>query len=159
MKSQTVSIDKRGLALRYSSGFTLVEIMVTVAIVTIMLSIAAFANVNLFTREIARSEESTLVAVLQKARSRAMNNINASKHGVRIVDGSDYYVIYRELPYVDEKSTNEKVWREKKVGVTGLSDVVFDQLSGETTAGTITLVDTAGRTENIIISSNGLIEW
>lgn len=167
MRSQTASTNKNNteLVLKYSNGFTLVEILVTIAISTIILSIGAFANVNLFTKEIARSEESTLVAVLQKARSRAMNNIDGVKHGVRIENGSDYYIIY-EFPYSSSSSTNQKIWREKKIDVQdgdivtgGVGYVVFDQLSGETTAGTITLVDTAGRTENIIISSNGLIDW
>lgn len=157
MRSQTAFTNKK--------GFTLIEILITIGISTIVLSIGAFANVNLFTREIARSEEATLVAVLQKARSRAMNNIDGVKHGVRIENGSDYYTVY-EFPYVSSNPTNQKIWREKKVNIpdgdivsSGVGYVVFDQLSGETTAGTIVLVDTTGRTENIVISSNGLIAW
>lgn len=153
MRSQTVFINK-------NSGFTLVEILVTVAVFGIVLSIGAFANVNLFTREISIQEQTTLVSVLQKARGRAMNNIHSTPHGVHIENGSDYYIIFRGDTYSSSSTTNEKVWREKKVAISGLTDIVFNQLSGNTTnTGTITLVDTAGKTKIVTINANGLIDW
>ncbi len=161
MKSQIAFINKKeGLA----KGFTLVEIIVVVALITIIFAFGAFANVNLFTRQISLSEESALVGVLQKVRSRAMNNIDASRHGVHIEDGSDYYIIYREFPYNAINITNEKFWREKKVVITSSgnisSDVVFEQLSGNTVNdGMITLLDTGGQTKVITIAPNGLIDW
>ncbi len=83
MKSPTVSINRKCV----SAGFTLAEIIMVVALVTAVFAVGAFTNVNMFTRQISMSEESALLGVLQKARSRAMNNIGANTHGVYVKNG------------------------------------------------------------------------
>jgi len=168
MKSRTAFINKKkGL----TKGFTLVEIIVIIALITIVFSVGAFANVNLFTRQISISEESTLVGVLQKARSRAMNNIDASPHGVYVKNGEMCYILFEGNSYTpgpsdfcDPVGNSQFIQREDKVEVNmgGIEEfeIVFKQLSGNTEDdGTISLLDTVGHTEEIVISLNGLINW
>lgn len=140
-------------------GFTLVEILVTLAILVTILAIGAFANINLFRQEQVLKEEMILVSTLQKARSRAMNNVEQTKHGVHIENELDYYFIFKGDTYNPNDSTNEKIPREEKIILSGLTNIVFKQLSGNANEGNITLTDTGGKQKTIIISENGLIDW
>lgn len=145
---------------KFTTGFTLVEILVTLAILTTILAIGAFANINLFRTEQILKEETILVSTLQKARNRAMNNVDQSQHGVHLEDGSDFYIIFKGNIYNPNDSSNEKIPRENKVELSELDNIVFEQLSGNTANdGNITLTDTGGKTRNIEISPNGLIKW
>jgi hypothetical protein len=100
-----------------------------------------------------------LVSTLQKARSRAMNNVEQTKHGVHIENELDYYFIFKGDTYNPNDSTNEKIPREEKIILSGLTNIVFKQLSGNANEGNITLTDTGGKQKTIIISENGLIDW
>lgn len=140
-------------------GFTLVEILVTLAILTTILAIGSFTNISLFKQEQILKEEMILVSTLQKARSRAMNNVDQSKHGVHIENGSKYYFIFKGNTYNPNDSTNEKISREDKIIISGLTNVVFEQLSGNTNEGNIKFINTENKEKNITISKNGLINW
>jgi prepilin-type N-terminal cleavage/methylation domain-containing protein len=144
---------------KFTKGFTLVEILVTLAILTTILAIGALANINLFRQEQVLKEEMILVSTLHKARNRAMNNVNQTKHGVHIENGLDYYLIFKGDTYNSNDSTNEIIPREEKIISSGLTDIVFEQLSGNANEGNITLTDTGGKQKTIIISENGLIDW
>ncbi len=88
-----------------------------------------------------------------------MNNVNQTKHGVHIENGLDYYLIFKGDTYNSNDSTNEIIPREEKIISSGLTDIVFEQLSGNANEGNITLTDTGGKQKTIIISENGLIDW
>src|SRR3989344_2149634 len=78
-------------------GLTLIEILIGVALGTIILSIVGIVSFDYLKSYQYQKEEETLVAILQKARSRSINNINDATHGVRIsaavyslFEGSDF---------------------------------------------------------------------
>lgn len=140
-------------------GFTLVEILVTLAILTTILAIGAFANINLFRQEQVLREQMILVSVLQKARNKAMNNIDQDKHSVHIENGNSFYVIFTGDNYEQNNTTNELIPRENKIILSGLQNVTFDQLSGNANEGEILLTDLGGKIKKITITKNGLINW
>lgn len=155
MKSQVASINK---------GFTLIEILVVIGLVALVLGIGAVTNVSFYTRELRASEQTTFVAVLEKARSRAMNNIYGSKHGLHIKPES--YVLFYKFPYNDAEPTNEAIPRNPNITITSTdthltdNEVIFNQLSGETEdVGIFTMQDTSGKTKTVEIQENGLIIW
>ncbi len=142
---------------RQSSGFSMIEVLIAIAIASIIFLAGYFTNIESFSRELLISEHLTLVSVLQKARNSAMNNIYASPHGVHIED--DSYVIFRVTPYDINEPTNEEIYRNEKIAISGLDEVVFTQLSGEPdNTGTFTLSDGV-RTKQIKIFKGGLIDW
>lgn len=151
MKSQTASKDKT------NSGFSMIEVLISIAIASIIFLAGYFTNIESFSRELLISEHLTLVSVLQKARNSAMNNIYASVHGVHVED--DAYVIFRVTPYDVNEPTNEEIPRNEKVTISGLDEVIFSQLSGEPDrAGEFNLSDGI-RTKKINIIRGGLIDW
>lgn len=161
MKSQTVYTNK---------GFTLVEILVVIGLIGMVLTIGSLVNLNMFTRELSYSEVDTLVGVLQNARNRAMNNINAMPHGVHYEDGNASYVIFEGNTYdgdgIEVPRPMEGGEVNTNVNITMDGDeefnIVFAQLSGEVNGsdtGTILIDNTSGIDKGIIISENGLIDW
>ena len=132
---------------KFTTGFTLIEILVVVGIITLLFAAGAFIDSSNFGRELLASERSTLVSVLQKARSRAMNNVGAEEHNVTI--DSDNYIL----------DGDEEIDRNENIEITGIDHVTFEQLSGETEdIGDIILSDSI-RSKTITVHESGLIEW
>ncbi len=131
-------------------GFTLIEMLVTLALFGMITSLGIGIGIDTYRRGLFDSEVSTVIGFLQAARNRAMNNVVQSEHGVRIT--ADKFILFHD-------SVEEPAPRSANVSITGLDEVVFKQLSGETDdVGTITLTD-GPKTITIDISSNGRINW
>ena len=143
----------------FSSGFTLVEILITVGLVLFVFAIASVVDVNYYSRELSATEVSVLVSTLQKARSRAMNNVGATKHGVYLTE-DDSFVIFRGDFFDPDDDANEYIPRNPNISVEADSDeVYFEQLSGNPSeTGDITLTD-GTRTKTINLNRLGLISW
>ena len=149
MQSQTILKDNK--------GFTIIEIIVVIGLIVAILAFGSIFDINSFSRELARGETSTLVSVLNKARSKSMNNLYNAPHGVYI-DTNDF-VIFRTSSYNPTEPTNEKFPRNTNVAISGMNSVIFERLSGEpNTTGVFTLSD-GTNTKTIEIKSSGLIEW
>lgn len=153
----------RGISKR--DGFTLVEILVVMGMLAMIFVIGSLVNINFYTRELTSSEETTLIGILQKARSRSMNNLHQSSHGIHFDESEENYVLFRGTEYIPDADTNETVPRNPNIDIDPSSgDVVFEQLSGNLVSTsseeiTLTLSDNSGRTKEINIKANGLIDW
>ena len=67
---------------RRNQGFTLIEILVVIAIMSVILSFGLVVDLNIFKGDSFRAEQSTIVSVLSRARSRAIANLFYDDHGV-----------------------------------------------------------------------------
>src|SRR3989344_5405336 len=78
-------------------GLTLIEILIGVALGTIILSIVGIVSFDYLKSYQYKKEEEALVALLQKPRSRSINNINDARHGLHINTTSSppTYTIYQ----------------------------------------------------------------
>lgn len=121
----------------FSRGFTLVEIVVVMAIFTLLIGLGLFMSMDSYRGFSFRSERDVVVSLLEKARSRAMANIYQTPWGVCTI-GSDY-VIFRGTTCTPGGATNESLAKKSPaVGVSGFSSGIwFSQLSGTTTGGTV----------------------
>ena len=142
-------------------GFSLIEIIVTVTIYTVLVGLGLFVGMGAFRGSIHRSEDATIVSLLQRARSRAMANMHES----------EWSVCYIAPNYVVAKGADCTVGAaretfEANAGVATDSEfdttfpiVVFERLTGNTTPKEI-VVKQDGR-EPVKISTNhaGTIIW
>ncbi len=108
------------------------------------------------------SERTTLVESLERARSRAMNNIGEKPHGV-IVTSTDF-VLFQGATYAAGDPLNEVSERSEGISVTGPTDpltVVFAQLSGRVDAGQTgdILLSNGDQNATIGINTEGRIDW
>jgi len=168
MKSQTISKDK---------GFTLIEMMLVVALITILGGLGLYFGLDSLRGYSFRSDRDVLASVLQHARAEAVSNVcrgggcqDGKPHGVAIKpsDYPDSYVIFQGSSY-DSRTAEDKNYdaifdapRATKHGgsVNEIEEIVFDRLSGNVnTPGEMTLIDATGRTSVISINSEGQILW
>ncbi len=139
------------------NGFTFVEVLVTMAIVAGLFVVGSFVSFDTYRGDLLKAEQATLVSVLQKARSRAMNNIDATPHGVYI--DSNFFTLFRGSVYNPLSSTNERIQRNSGVVISVIDPVVFAQLSGEPTPTGDIVLTYGARTATISIKRGGLIHW
>lgn len=140
-------------------GFSLIELLIVIAIIVVISGLGLFVGLDFYKTYALNSERDIVTSVLMKARNRAANNLNESPHGLYI--DSNGYTIFQGISYaLRDQSHDEPIKRNNAVNVSGLQEVVFEQLSGNltTTEGEITLSNGA---RSIIISLNneGRINW
>ena len=139
-------------------GFTLIEILVVTAIFTVALGLGLFMSMDTYRAYNARSEAGTVISLLQKARSRAMANINQSPWGVCYI--SPDYILFKGSNCT-VGAANESIQASANVSITGLSaaaPVVFAELSGTTTGGVVVITQN-GRTSTTTVNYEGTIIW
>jgi prepilin-type N-terminal cleavage/methylation domain-containing protein len=146
-------------------GFTLLEILITVGLVTIVGSVASFIEINSFRGDAFRSEVSTIGTALQTARANSFNNINQKIHGVAFnPGGSKTYVIFEGNTFATRDTSKDVVLKSSydlEFSPLSPTEVTFSQLSGDASYnGDITLLDTTrGMSAEININYEGKIAW
>ncbi len=140
-----------------NSGFTLIEILIVTAILTLIMGMGLFLSFDFYRGYLLGTERDLVVGVLEKARSRALANMFETSHGVYI--DSDKFILFRGNNYTAGASTNEDIPGNSIIQKSGLSEIVFVGLTGlPVVAGDITLEDGA-KSKVISINNEGRIEW
>ncbi|MBP6883686.1 MAG: prepilin-type N-terminal cleavage/methylation domain-containing protein [Candidatus Pacebacteria bacterium] len=142
-------------------GFTFIEILVVLALLTVVLGFGSFVDLSAFRTDTFRAEEYTITAILEKARSRAMANINETPHGVCyiapnyvIFEGSNCTAMGSELIPANQNIASLSDF----ANMSKFPKFVFTQLSGRTTGATIAITDGIKNT-SIAINNEGTINW
>lgn len=138
-----------------SRGFTLIEILLVLAIMSVLLGLGLFATVEGYKGSVSRSEREMVVSLLERARSRAMANVAQSPWGLCYM--APNYLLFKGGACVTDGSS-ETLAAGSGVEVIGLDGVAFAQLSGTTTGANITIKQN-GRNEAITINHEGTIVW
>ncbi len=152
-------------------GFTLIELLVVIGLLGIIAALGLFISMDFYRSYAFRSERSTIVSVLQKARSQSMNNIDEKRHGVRFQGSPLQYVLFECsgcTTYPGSNSTDQVISGSYNVSITSPAlplDIVFDQLNGNcisascaTALQSLNVTD-SGKTYHISISPIGQIDW
>jgi len=146
-------------------GLTLIEILVVIGLLAIIAGSFSFINLDSWRASIFRGERNLLVSVLQRARSQSINNVclgggctDGQPHGVAIQ--ADKYIIFQGPSFAARKTAvDEIISANTLVSHAGLTEIVFEQLSGNASpAGNITLKDIV-RTAAISVNEEGAINW
>ncbi len=150
----------------YIPGFTLVEVIIVVALFSLVVAFSFPFVKSYNTRQILDGTSDELYSSLRRVQSQAMNGDNSSRWGIHW--GSDEYIIFSGDDY-DARDTDEDMIVEYAGSITitpsisgsapYTTDVIFHQLTGETdTTGTITVENTTGESMSFTISSRGQIQ-
>ena len=138
-------------------GFTLVEIIVVMGLVMLIFGIGSYFAFDNFQRYLFRKERDTAIAVLMKARSRAMNNFFESPHGVHM--DADQFVLFRGASYTVGAPTNEVIPGTAAISKSGAADIVFEQLSGRPASAGNLMLSYGASNITISINEEGRIDW
>jgi prepilin-type N-terminal cleavage/methylation domain-containing protein len=155
-------------------GFTLIEVLVVIGLITIIASIGLFVSIDTYHDSTFHNSRDLLVSALQHARALAVNNVcvgtctDGKPHGVHIVfdTGSNVskFIVFQGTVYNPADTNNISFEIKKNVSATfratGITDVYFTELSGNpNTTGNINLSDNLGENSVITIGSEGQILW
>lgn len=127
-----------------------------VGIILIAGAAASIIGFDAIGRSNAHAERDAVVSLLTTARARAQANVDESAHGVHI--GSDAYTVFQGSTYTAGAPTNRTYPRDAGIMLAGATEIVFFQLSGDATPGTIA-VSAGGQHATITVSSRGQIDW
>lgn len=136
-------------------GFTLVEIIIVLGILFLMAGFGLFMSMDFYRSYAFRYEENLAVSLLQKARSRAMANVNQTAHGVHF--GVSDYTLFEGSTYDAGASTNQNIPINSGIATSGLVNVVFNQLKGDSTTTGDIIISGQSQTASISINTEGAI--
>jgi len=148
-KWSTPSVDQQ--------GFTLVEILIVMAIIAFIAVIGMITSLDTLNRYIFRSDTDKVVSLLQKARSSAMNNVNEKEYGV-VLDDPDNLILFRETLGTSYDYKVEKSKTASYSDTCPSQKVIFKRLTGNSIDCIIEIID-GNKTTTITISSQGGINY
>ena len=140
------------------NGFTLIEILITLAIFGVIINLISGINLNALERNSLQKERALIVSLLEKARSLAMANHENSDFGFCYQSGK--YIIFKgddcDQNNTDEMPANLNI--ASNPGTTFPSQIIFKRLSGESSEANIHLGD-GTQSLDININHVGRIDW
>jgi prepilin-type N-terminal cleavage/methylation domain-containing protein len=152
-------------------GFTLVEIIISIAILAVIASLGLFISMDFFKSYSFRSEQSVIVTLLQNTRSQSLNNIDQVRHGVHFQGSPLRYTIF-ECPVGTPQCSSyvagsSDLTTNSSYNITMTSpalpfDIIFDQLNGDcvSCASPVNIQISDGVKNYIItINNEGQISW
>lgn len=146
-----------------SKGFTLIEVLVSLAILAVIATLGAVSFSGANTDRALTIEVEKTLTVLAKARSQTLAAKDGAVYSVHFEERKE--VLFRGSVYSAEAATNQAQALNTAVKISALalagggSEVVFQKLTGATAqSGTITLaaVRDAGKTKVITITATGI---
>ena len=150
--------EARCVPSRFLTGFTLIEIVIVIALVVLIFGFAVGVGSDFYQSQSLIAERDTLLAVLRRARTNATNNVGQSDHGVLIAP--DGYVIFEGGSYdLRNADFDENFPRGGNIEISGPAELVFSALEGVSNAsGTISLENARGKID-ISVNYEGRITW
>ncbi len=149
----------RRARIRRFSGFTLIEVAVTIAILLVIISFGAVVSMDSFRGYLFQSERTLIVSALTRARGLSLNNVSGVPHGLCYDSVAHQYVIFQGRNCILGAASNETINANQNITVTGLSSsIIFSQLAATTSPATIHLSD-GTYTSEIMINYEGTITW
>jgi len=144
----------------HARGFTLLEVLVVMAIFVSLTGLGLIYSIGSFQGNIFRSEQSTIVSVVSKARSRALANYEQSPWGVCYL--APNYVVFKGSVCTPGESVEANANIASASQFTSeFPTIVFTQLSGTSSGGVIRLRDGVSLTNQSTTTINyeGTIIW
>ena len=140
---------------KIKTGFTLVEVILTAAILVILLAIVPPISLDFYNQYQFDSELDMLVSLLESARNFAMINYNESAHGVYI--GANNFIVFQGASFTSRNPALDKSFpRNSVISVTGVSEAVFSALTGQTAPAIFTVANNQ-RSIDVNVNSEGTI--
>ncbi|MFH1462511.1 MAG: prepilin-type N-terminal cleavage/methylation domain-containing protein [bacterium] len=146
------SLEKNG------AGFTLVELLLVLGILALLMVVSLPLAADFYNNQQFDAQEQGIVQALRRAQSKAMAQELDSQFGVYIA--FNQYILFKGSSYEGRDANFDETFDlPGSFQVSGLSEIVFDKLTGATSdTGTVTLTIN-NKTEIININEMGRINY
>ena len=143
---------------RTATGFSIVEILIVVAILTIIFGFSVGIGSNFYSGQALIAERDSVIGLLRNARTRAMDNVNQLGHGVYI--GANQYVAFDGESYAARIQDYDAAFpRFPGVTIAGPSEIVFKSIEGTSNVSGTIIISSGAGSANISLNNEGRINW
>ena len=150
--SSVCNIKKKNLVW----GFTILEILITISVLLIIISIVISPFSSFRNRSILNAEVENVITLLSEARSKTLASLDDSEYGVHFE--ANRMVFFKGNSFTEPDPDNKEIIFDQTVYISSISltgvgaDVIFNRLIGKTDEdGTITIALTSDPTTNNVI--------
>jgi len=141
-----------------SEGFTLIEILISLGIFGFITGLGLFVSLDFYKSYTLNSERILLVSLLVNARNYSITNINESRHGIYLK--TDEYVIFQGDSYASRNPIYDESFKVNSlITNTGLTEILFDQLTGQPNVTGNIMLSNGVKSSIIFIQNEGRITW
>jgi len=142
----------------HKNGFTVIEVLVVVFIFTALLAMSAFFNITFYKGSNFGIDVDTFATVLQRARGKAMSNINQLDQGVYVE--ATKYVLFQGTSYNPLSPLNQDITRNSNLVFTGVpaTGVIFSRLSGDSNVSENIIIKDGPKTATVSLNYEGQIK-
>jgi prepilin-type N-terminal cleavage/methylation domain-containing protein len=134
-------------------GFTLLETLVTISLLTILGTISLIVGLDNYQKNMFQTDVKSIFSALEKARSDALNNLDNEAHGIRL-EGN------KLISFSGQRYTNSPNSRIESLNfhlANPSYEIIFQPLTGNSNS--ISLVLSNGTlTQDIKLNAQGIIE-
>lgn len=140
-------------------GFTLIEILLVLAIMVILASIILPSFGKMRENQVLKSTTSEVISVIDKARSQSLSSVGSSEYGVHFQ--TDKIVLFKGITYSSSDAENEDIILTIPATISTISltggavDVYFDRLSGAPSKSGTIVISVSSLSKTITISATG----
>ena len=151
-------VSSKKLKVKSGAGFTLIELLIVIAILSILATFGFLVSLDFYRTYAFNSERDTLVSLLQKARSDALNNVGQVPHGLHFENNK--YILFDRAVFGSLQSQDQIIPADTYISHGAPANVIFTQLSGDVDSGVGNIVLNDGkRSSTISVDVNGIINW
>jgi prepilin-type N-terminal cleavage/methylation domain-containing protein len=143
---------------RHESGFTLIEMLLSVVIISLLVSVSLPIYVSFQTRNDLEITAESIVSMLRRAQTYARSGNGDSQWGVEIQ--SSNATLFKGASFGTRDTSYDEATTIAGMAVSGLSEVVFAKLSAAPSiTGSITLTANVNDTRTIAINGKGMVDY
>lgn len=140
-----------------TSGFTLVELLLVIALVVIIGLFTSSVGISYYQSELLSEASDNIVSTLRQAQGLAMSGKNASSYGVYF--GEDSYVLFEGSYYETREIEEDMVFPlNSNLVITGPREVVFSALTGRASVVDTLLISLGNKEKQVDILPSGFID-
>lgn len=144
---------------RRDNGFTLIEILLSVGIISLLVGASLPVYVSFQTRNDLEVTTQSVVSMLRRAQTYARAGNGDSQWGVAVQAGSA--TLFKGAAFTSRDTAYDEIAIiSSATSVSGLGEIVFAKLSAApSTTGSITLSATTNDTRMITINGKGMVNY
>jgi prepilin-type N-terminal cleavage/methylation domain-containing protein len=145
-------------------GFTLIEIMIIIVITAVLTGVIFYTFYNLLADQSLKKDFSSVVALVERAKSMSLNSKNNNSFGVHFTSSSTILFsggAYSSTSTLEIYNLNSRT-NISNISLGGISDIKFEKITGYANAtGTVSLSlkNNASSTMTMTFFKTGIIQY
>lgn len=152
-------LTPRIMSSKTNSGFTIIEVLIVIAVITILSAAALPVSYNFLNKNDLNLTAQKIVQTMRRAQFLSQANDSDSAWGVHVQAGE--VTVFKGESYAARDSGRDEIYTfPVNETISGSTDFVFSKLNGyPTLAGTITITSPNATKKDVVVNACGTVEY